>query len=64
VLNSCVTVFINENSVSSETFLQKKLKRGFEVDVYSLKAHSWRRLEDEWPCKDSSIWAGPVYLNI
>jgi F-box interacting protein len=42
---------------------REKGEGDFEVDVYSLKAHSWRRVEDERPCKDSSIWAGPVYLN-
>ena len=42
---------------------REKGEGDFEVDVYSLKAHSWRRVEDEWPCKDSGIWAGPVCLN-
>jgi hypothetical protein len=26
----------------------------FEVKVYSMKAHSWRRVEDRWPCKRES----------
>ena len=28
-----------------------------EIMIYSLKAHSWRRVEDQWPCKDSNIWS-------
>jgi F-box interacting protein len=28
-----------------------------EILVYSLKAHSWGRVEDQWPCKDSNIWS-------
>ncbi|GLT73196.1 hypothetical protein SLA2020_450700 [Shorea laevis] len=27
----------------------------FEVKAYSLRAHSWRRVEDEWPYKESLI---------
>jgi F-box interacting protein len=44
-------------------FKRDQIKRDIYVYVYSLKAHSWRRLEDEWPCEDSSFGAGPVYLN-
>jgi F-box interacting protein len=32
-----------------------------EVHVYSLKSHSWRRVEDK--CKDSSICSMPIYFN-
>ncbi|XP_059443596.1 F-box/kelch-repeat protein At3g06240-like [Corylus avellana] len=34
-----------------------------EVNVYSLKAHSWRRVEDKWPYKDSSVFGKPIYFN-
>jgi F-box interacting protein len=34
-----------------------------EIMVYSLKAHSWRRVEDQWPCKDSKIWSGTFFSN-
>jgi F-box interacting protein len=40
-----------------------QIKSDIDVYVYSLKAHSWRRLEDEWPWKDLIFGAGPVYLN-
>jgi F-box interacting protein len=40
-----------------------EVTRGIDVYVYSLKAHSWRRLEEERSCEDFFIWAGSVYLN-
>ncbi|XP_059441997.1 F-box/kelch-repeat protein At3g06240-like [Corylus avellana] len=35
----------------------------FEVKLYSLNAHSWRRVEDQWPYKDSKTFSNPVYLK-
>ena len=40
-----------------------QIKMDIDVYVYSLKAHSWRRLEDEWPCEDLIFGAGTIYLN-
>ncbi|XP_059462836.1 F-box protein At4g22390-like [Corylus avellana] len=35
-----------------------------EIMVYSLKAHSWKRVEDQWPYKEESfIWSGPAFSN-
>lgn len=32
--------------------------------VYSLKSHSWRKVEDQWPYKDESfILSGPAFSN-
>ncbi|XP_059428467.1 F-box/kelch-repeat protein At3g06240-like [Corylus avellana] len=45
--------------VTNEGYGRKPL----ETMVYSMKAHSWRRAEDQWPCKDSNIWSGPAFSN-
>jgi F-box interacting protein len=37
---------------------------GLEVKVYSLKEHSWRRVEDQLPYKEESfIFSEPAFLN-
>ncbi|XP_059441994.1 probable copper-transporting ATPase HMA5 [Corylus avellana] len=41
----------------------KVLRISVEVHVYSLKAHSWRRVESESPYRESRISLGPVSLN-
>jgi F-box interacting protein len=33
------------------------------VKLYSLKANSWRRVEEQWPHKDLKSFSNPVYLN-
>nr|POE88528.1 f-box protein cpr30 [Quercus suber] len=35
----------------------------FEVKVYSLRSHSWRKIEDQWPKKECSISSNSVSLN-
>ena len=42
---------------------EEDLAGAFEVMVYSLKANSWRIVEDEWPYKESRISSRPVFLN-
>ncbi|XP_059428352.1 F-box protein CPR1-like [Corylus avellana] len=38
--------------------------KALRIMVYSLKALSWRRVEDRWPYKDSiSLWSEPTFLN-
>jgi F-box interacting protein len=37
--------------------------REFEVKIYSLRAHSWRRVKHKWPKKESSIASKPAFLN-
>jgi F-box interacting protein len=45
-------------------YFESQESNEFEVNVYSLKTHSWRRVEDEWPYKHLDvISSGPVYLN-
>jgi F-box interacting protein len=41
----------------------KVLRISVEVHVYSLKAHSWRRVEGKSPYRESRISLGPVSLN-
>jgi F-box interacting protein len=41
----------------------EELAQAFEVKVYSLKAHSWSRVEHEWPYVESRISLGPVCLD-
>jgi hypothetical protein len=36
-------------------FYKNRRISAFEVKVYSLRAHSWRRVEDEWPYKNLCI---------
>jgi hypothetical protein len=43
-----------------------ELTSGLDVKVYiySLKAHSWRKVEDEWPYKEElDLRSGPAFLN-
>lgn len=35
----------------------------FEVKVYSLRSHSWKRVSDKWPKKYSSIASKPAFLS-
>ena len=35
----------------------------FEVKVYSLRSHSWRKIEDQWPKKECTISSNSVSLN-
>ena len=35
----------------------------FEVKVYSLRLHSWRKIEDQWPKKECTISFNSVLLN-
>ncbi|KAM3701312.1 hypothetical protein ACJW31_05G162300 [Castanea mollissima] len=35
----------------------------FEVKVYSLRFHSWRKIEDQWPKKECTISSNSVSLN-
>ena len=41
-----------------------EIVKPLEIMVYSLKAHSWKRVEDQWPYKEESfIWSGPAFSN-
>ena len=35
----------------------------FEVKVYSLRSHSWRKIEDQWPKKECTISSNSMLLN-
>ena len=35
----------------------------FKVKVYSLRSHSWRKIEDQWPKKECTISSNSVWLN-
>jgi F-box interacting protein len=42
----------------------RKSVEPFEITVYSLKSHSWRKVEDQWPYEDESfIRSGPAFSN-
>ncbi|XP_059441998.1 F-box/kelch-repeat protein At3g06240-like [Corylus avellana] len=54
------------DSVNNDYKVLKIMEFGrmfFEVHVYSLKAHSWRLVEDKWPFKGLRICSKPIYFN-
>ncbi|XP_062149471.1 F-box protein CPR1-like [Alnus glutinosa] len=55
--------FIDDYKVVKVSELCKGREQVFEVKVYSLRAHSWRRVNDKWPKKGSAIASKPAFLN-
>lgn len=46
-----------------EFYKTNEVPSAFEVKAYSLRAHSWRRVEDEWPYEKSYICSNPEALS-
>ena len=42
----------------------EEIMKPLKIMVYSLKSHSWRKVEDQWPYEDESfIRSGPAFSN-
>jgi len=46
-----------------EFYKTNEVPNAFEVKAYSLRAHSWRRIEDKWPYEKSYISPNPEALS-